>query len=295
MNCGIYIIKNLVDGKCYVGKSKNLSKRIAAHKQSLKRGDHYNNHLQNSFKLYKEHNFIFKIILECLEKDLSYFEKFYCDIFNSHNKNRGFNIEPIKEEENRILKRNPETIEKMRLIRLGMKHTEETKLKMSKFQKGKFVSEQTREKISNAFKIPLIVMNLNNTILFEFESMIDAGNFLNIKPAYISERLRTKSKRYKNFIFVRKKDFDINKDYTLLKKDVNYLCKKIVSIDKENNVTLFNSVKEAAIKYNTVTRTISRVLTNKRKQNKGIKFMYWEDYKKAFENNGILNLEINYE
>lgn len=289
MNSGIYIIKNIVNGKYYVGRSVNLTKRLQSHKQLLHKNNHYNIYLQNSFNLYGESNFLFKVLLKCEEKELAYFEKFYCDLFNSHNKNRGYNIEPITVNEK--IKRSSETLEKLRIAKLGTKHTEETKLKMSQAQKGRKTSSETKIKISNAFKIPLIVMGLNNNILFEFNSIYDAGIYLNIKPAYISERLRTKIKRYKNFIFIRKKDFDPNKDYSLPQRDFSYLHKKIISIDKQNNTKTFNSIKEAALFYKTAIRTISRVLRGERKQNNGIKFMYLEVY----ENNSVLPLKLKYD
>ena len=45
---GIYLLRNLSDGKVYIGKSINLEKRLKEHKLSLARGDHHNNYLQNA-------------------------------------------------------------------------------------------------------------------------------------------------------------------------------------------------------------------------------------------------------
>lgn len=44
--CGVYAIVNAEDFKCYVGISRNISKRAKSHLQALKSGKHPNLNLQ---------------------------------------------------------------------------------------------------------------------------------------------------------------------------------------------------------------------------------------------------------
>lgn len=46
---GIYGIRNLINGKNYIGKSTDIKERHAFHKNKLKYGKHFNDHLQNDF------------------------------------------------------------------------------------------------------------------------------------------------------------------------------------------------------------------------------------------------------
>ena len=63
--CGIYQIRNLLDGKIYIGSSKTLYKRLRRHLNNLRKNKHDNQHLQNAFNKYGEANFIFEIIEFC--------------------------------------------------------------------------------------------------------------------------------------------------------------------------------------------------------------------------------------
>jgi group I intron endonuclease len=56
----IYKITNKVNNKFYIGSSKNFKKRIHSHLSQLRGQSHHNNHLQNSFNKYGEHEFTFE-------------------------------------------------------------------------------------------------------------------------------------------------------------------------------------------------------------------------------------------
>ena len=59
---GVYQIRNLVNGKIYVGSSINLRQRKCAHMTKLARGAHINKHLQSAYNIYGKENFIFEVI-----------------------------------------------------------------------------------------------------------------------------------------------------------------------------------------------------------------------------------------
>ena len=62
---GIYIIRNLVSKKVYVGQAKSVYTRLIHHKHELLTGTHGNSHLQRSFNKHGEDNFEFDIIEYC--------------------------------------------------------------------------------------------------------------------------------------------------------------------------------------------------------------------------------------
>ena len=69
--CGIYMIKNTINGKIYIGKSFDIKKRWSNHKYELNKGVHVNNHLQRAWNKYGEDSFEFSIVEKCNEDDLS--------------------------------------------------------------------------------------------------------------------------------------------------------------------------------------------------------------------------------
>jgi len=61
-NCGIYVIRNLINDKIYIGSSVNIKKRFCQHRNSLKKNKHHNKYLQRSWNKYGEENFEFVVI-----------------------------------------------------------------------------------------------------------------------------------------------------------------------------------------------------------------------------------------
>jgi group I intron endonuclease len=58
----IYMIKNILNNKIYIGSAKNFERRCYEHKHTLKKGLHHSIHLQNAGIKYGENNFIFEAI-----------------------------------------------------------------------------------------------------------------------------------------------------------------------------------------------------------------------------------------
>jgi group I intron endonuclease len=82
---GIYRIKNLVNGKCYYGSSKQIEKRFDRHKRELKNNIHINCVLQRAWDKYGENNFIFEIVEECNINILLETEQKYLDLQPEYN------------------------------------------------------------------------------------------------------------------------------------------------------------------------------------------------------------------
>lgn len=137
--CGIYMIRNRINGKMYIGQSIDIHDRWDEHIYSLRGGYHINNHLQRAWNKYHENNFDFSIIEECSEDELDDKEIFwiakYDSYYNGYNQTKGGGG-----------------------VR-GYKHTDETKQKISEATKGenapwygKRRSEETKAKIGEASK-----------------------------------------------------------------------------------------------------------------------------------------------
>jgi group I intron endonuclease len=82
---GIYRIKNLVNGKCYYGSSKQIEKRFDRHKRELKNNIHINCILQRAWDKYGEDNFLFEIVEKCDINVLLEREQRYLDLQPDYN------------------------------------------------------------------------------------------------------------------------------------------------------------------------------------------------------------------
>lgn len=92
---GIYIIRNIINGKVYIGKAKCIFNRIKQHITNLNRKDRRseNDHFINSWHKYGRSNFSYSV-LEYLPLDnniISSKEIEYIDKYNSLNSNLGYN------------------------------------------------------------------------------------------------------------------------------------------------------------------------------------------------------------
>lgn len=86
---GIYKIINKVNGKYYVGRSCNITKRWREHKNKLRNNKHCNQHLQSAWNLYGEHSFEFVLVEELNnnKQTLIKAEEKYISIFLENRKN----------------------------------------------------------------------------------------------------------------------------------------------------------------------------------------------------------------
>jgi group I intron endonuclease len=81
MSCGIYKIKNNINGKCYIGQSIHIEKRWINHKSDMGKFDYP---LYLAFFKYGLENFSFEIVEECLKEGLNEREIFWISQFNSY-------------------------------------------------------------------------------------------------------------------------------------------------------------------------------------------------------------------
>jgi group I intron endonuclease len=94
---GIYCIKNKINGKVYIGSSKNIANRWMIHRWLLRKGNHHSPHLQKAWNIYGELSFEF-VILETLPDDrdiLIASEQTWLDKTKSYDSKYGYNVAKI--------------------------------------------------------------------------------------------------------------------------------------------------------------------------------------------------------
>lgn len=93
MTKGIYKIENLINNKCYIGKSSDIEKRWQYHKNRMNDSREFNKPLYKAFRKYGIDNFSFEII-EPLEENYDICsnerERYWIKYYNSYG-NTGYN------------------------------------------------------------------------------------------------------------------------------------------------------------------------------------------------------------
>ena len=140
----IYIITNLVNGKCYIGQAKcytirgykhGYKKRMQDHINAAEKNSDYCWALNNAIRKHGKENFKVELLHRCDLKDMDQFEKFYiwfCETLNPY----GYNI--------RTGGKNGEHCEASREI------MRQKKLGKNNHNYGKPRTKETRRKISQA-------------------------------------------------------------------------------------------------------------------------------------------------
>jgi group I intron endonuclease len=119
---GVYIIRNTVNEKVYVGSAKNLYKRHVAHIYRLKRNEHHSPHLQRFFNKHGADVLQFDLLELASVNDMIAREQKWMNFYLCFQKDKGYNIQPVAGSLAAFT---------------GRTHTAESKQKMSAARKGK--------------------------------------------------------------------------------------------------------------------------------------------------------------
>lgn len=135
---GIYQIRNLLDGKVYIGSSSRMRHRWVMHRSLLRRGLHHSARLQRAWIKHGEENFVFEVLETISEPALLVSaENRHITLARSDVPKFGYNICPAAG------------------TTLGVKlgpHSDEHRRKIGEAQKGKVISAAQRSKLSEARK-----------------------------------------------------------------------------------------------------------------------------------------------
>lgn len=82
---GIYQIRNLVNGKRYVGSAVCVRKRWSEHRSDLRSGRHHSVALQRAWKRYGENSFEFLVVEICPKNELIQREQVHIDVRSEYN------------------------------------------------------------------------------------------------------------------------------------------------------------------------------------------------------------------
>lgn len=195
---GVYVIKNITDGKMYIGETKNIGERWAGHFGALFHGIHQNNHLQRAWDKHGCTNFEFDIVELCEEWELRIKENHWVLTMNTNLREFGYNI------------RNTENS-----VKRGM--DQETRDKVSKTSKGRKLSASARKKVRDFNLEPVIVLDENNNIVEELPSVESLREKYNI-PVTTASRLLKEERKHKGKFFVKKINYNPCKVYSYEKK-----------------------------------------------------------------------------
>lgn len=149
---GVYAIKNIKNGKVYVGSSaKCLSRRMKRHRSSLVGNSHVNKHLQASWNKHGEEAFEFLVLEGCRPEECLAREQYWIDRTHSTDRKYGYNSSPVAGSQLGF-KHSRKTKNKLSKIKTGIRYSEETRAKVALASTGRPVSEKHRKKLSELMK-----------------------------------------------------------------------------------------------------------------------------------------------
>lgn len=256
---GIYIIRNNINHKIYIGSAVNFRKRFNGHSSALILNKSENHKLQNFVNKYGIDKLSFNLIEIVEDKNkLIEREQFYLDLFKSYNREIGFNISPTAG--NILGVKMPQshkdaTSKRMRgtTMMLGKKHNVET------IKKCKIASK--KRWIDNYDKM--------------YKACLEGASKRKGKPQWINGKVHPmlgKPSKSKG----RKMSPEFCQKISERMKVNNPAKNKVITIAQidtnDNIIQKFNSIAEASSKLNLCNGAISRVLKGEYKHTKGYRF-----------------------
>lgn len=186
----IYVLKNLINEKVYVGQTKNPKQRRATHFYTAKRNIKYP--LYRSIRKHGAENFSFEVIEECDDTVINEREQFWIVHFSSFNPEKGYNLtnggegasnyKHTKEHRKRLM---GNTFGK------GHHHTVDARKRMSVARRGK---SKTREWINKINKANMKAVQLidTNGLIHSFESATEASQKTGVPRSTICVGCKTR-------------------------------------------------------------------------------------------------------
>jgi group I intron endonuclease len=268
---GIYVIKNILNNKIYIGSAVNINDRWRQHKLLLRKNDHHSPTLQYSWNKYGEENFNFIIIEECNKDILISREQYYLDTLLKAN-----------DDNFKFFKSNGYNVNHRADSSLGREFTEKTKVKMSeiKSKNGKLKNIEFSKIDINSFYNNKIISITNKETL----ASKDKNNpFYGKRHIEESKKIMSEKKMGKNNYFfgtgpmLNKKFTDDHKNKISLSNSGinNTNSKKVYQYDINGDlVKEWDSVGQVCKMLNLSVGNISSCCLNKRRTAYGFIWKY---------------------
>lgn len=148
MKPGIYLIVNVLSGKTYVGQSITVKSRMLGHFALLRRGVHSNPHLQSAFNLDGEDCFFPCVAEFCEQATLTEREAYWMEQLGRH---RLYNLAPAGGS-NVGMRMSEDTKKKIAATKIGKKRPPHVGMAVSLANKGRIFTKDQRENMSRARK-----------------------------------------------------------------------------------------------------------------------------------------------
>lgn len=295
----IYKIECLINGRVYIGQTKNKTKRLQEHKRTLEKNEHHSISLQRAWNKYGKKNFSFEIIEECDSSNVDERERYWIKFYNSNNPNYGFNMESggNKHKSHNIIsklklrnyalkvhrwqgKNNPnygghlwndERREKYSKMNEEM-WTEEMRKRQSKIMKQVYNLDNALD----AVRVKVVKLTLQGEYIDTYNSITEAAQSVGQEnnTAHICDCCKGNRRSAYGFIWIYyddyvKGNYKINPSQLALNKDM-----KVVKLTLDNQYLgtyIYGDIKENKNK-------ILRCIKGEIKSTKGYKWMKYEDY-----------------
>lgn len=204
----IYKHTNKINGKVYIGLTSQNPKKRWRNGKGYTGCTLFNKAIQR----YGWDNFEHEILIECENKeDASAAEKYYVNLYQSNRREYGYNLEaggynkgeisPETREKLRIassVKHTKERTEKTAAKHRGLKHTNETRQRMSESQKryaSSLAGKERHKKIVELTSKAVVKLADNGEIVCEYPSIEEAARLEAVSPSGISRACSGVQKR----------------------------------------------------------------------------------------------------
>lgn len=142
--CGVYVARNTVSGRVYVGSSQNIPTRWRKHIESLRRRDHHSLTFQQSWNKHGENAFVWEVLEEVADPaGLIEREQYWIDTLEACGRETGFNRR-ARADSNLGMKLSPEACANISAALKGLPKSLEHRAAIAAVRLGSTASDETR-------------------------------------------------------------------------------------------------------------------------------------------------------
>lgn len=208
----IYIIKNIINDKVYIGRTVNPSDRFYRHRiRAYKPTDkNYKYALCRAIRKYGTENFTFNVLIICGSNEAAYYESSLIKLYKSIDPKFGYNIldgtEKSISHDKIVRDKISSSLKKFYKTNIhwakGTKFSPEAKKRASEIRLGKCSDKMRKHLLKNnaIYSKKLKISTMDGKIIGEYISVNDAARKLNIDESCLSKVCRGKRLQHKGYI-----------------------------------------------------------------------------------------------